>query len=136
MNRGMKTLLYIIFGAFPATLFGLPSLLMLLSLNTKVILFVFAVVIATAGLWMASFDTSQVYSKKRYLIISFLIIGLTLAAPIAYTFVSGVFTEPSGYMRDNSIMLYFTVGPVVIATHYIVTSFINIASNKSLKQTD
>ena len=135
MKGDIKTWLYIIFGVIPASLFGMPSALLLLTLNPKVILFVLSVYAAIAGLWLAALDNSTVISKRRLLIVALLTIGLVLDAPIAFTFAKGAFTEDSNYIIKYAMFIYFTIGPLLVAIHYIIASIIILASNKSLNQT-
>lgn len=132
MNSDAKTLIYIFLGALPATLFGLPSLLALITLKWEAFIFVLFILIAVVGLWMASFDTSPELSRKRLIIAASLVIGLILIIPITSIYTVGIFTEPSGYFIKYIEMFYLTHGPVIIAIHYLMNSIYRVAFNKSL----
>jgi len=132
MNSDAKALIYIFLGALPATAFGFPALLLLLTLKWEAFIFALFVLIAVAGLWMASFDASPALSRKRLIIATSLVIGLILIMPVTTIYTFGFFTEPTGYFIKHIKMYYLTHGPVIIAIHYLMTSIYRIASNKSL----
>ncbi len=124
-----KSISYMVFGVIPASLWAFGSLILAMARWEMLAMsaLIFSVIYA---LFIAASDNSPAISIKRFLIISFLILGIKLMLPVTLVYTAGLFYNDFTINIVQLIfMWYFTLCPVIVALHYILESIFKIASN-------
>lgn len=133
MNGKVRTVIYVLLGAIPATLLFLLTLFFAASPGPAGAI-PFLALLGVLGLWMAAFDNSALISKKRWLIVLLIIAGVVVLSPITYQFVVSLLSGNIDSMIERPVITLIFNGPIVMALHYLLTTLLTLISRrKNLK---